>query len=94
MDDRVYVGAEDVEITVNMNADISTATVFEMHVYRDGTEVTWASFIYNDRYLRYVTAAGELDIAAEYYIQGYFELPSGFKGWSRTVSFTVHPRWR
>ena len=93
-DNRIYVDDEGVEITININTDISTATVHQMKVYKNGEEVIWDSEIYEDQYLRYVTETDDLDWVGTYYVQGYFEFPGGFKGLARTVNFTVHPKWR
>jgi len=97
IDDRIYVDDENVEITIKVNADVTldTATVYSMKVLKNGVEVEWASTVYEEKYLRYVTGAGDLDVAGEYYVQGYFEFPDGgFKGLCRTINFTVHPKWR
>lgn len=93
-DNRIYVDDEGVEITININTDISTATVHEMRVYKDGTEVTWDAEIYEESYLRYVTEEGDLDWAGVYFVQGYFEFPLGFKGLARTVNFKVWEKWK
>jgi len=94
MSNKVYVDDIGLEIIIDMQADISAAVTFSLTVLKNGVEVTWASAVYNDRYLRYVTASGDLDDAGVYYIQPNIAFTGGWSGKGETVNFTVHPKWR
>ena len=94
MANKVYIDDVGLEIIIDMQEDINLATTYEMLVWKGGEEVTWAAAIYNDRYLRYVTEVGDLDVAGTYYIQGNFVFSDGWSGLSETISFVVHPKWR
>ena len=61
MANKIYVGDVGLEIIIDMQEDISAATTYEMLVLKNGTEVIWDASIYNDRYLKYVTEADDLD---------------------------------
>jgi len=94
MANKIYIDDVGLEIIIDMQVNISAATTYEMKVYKNGSEVTWDSAIYNERYIRYVTEADDLDVAGTYYIQGSFVFPGGWNGRSETVNFTVHKKWR
>lgn len=94
MANKIYVGDLGLEIIIDMHEDISEATTYEMLVLKDGTEVTWAASIYNDRYLRYITAAVDLDVAGTYFIQGNLLFPGGWSGLGETVTFVVNKKWK
>ncbi len=94
MANKIYIGDVGLGIIIDMQENISEATTYEMLVLKNGTEVTWAASIYNDRYLRYITGVTDLDVAGTYFIQGNFLFPGGWSGLGETVTFVVHPEWR
>ena len=94
MANKIYIDDVGLEIIIDMKEDISDATTYEMLVWKDGEEVTWASSVYNNNYLRYVTIDGDLDVAGTYHVQGHFVFPGGWSGLSETISFVVHRKWR
>jgi len=94
MANKIYIGDVGLEIIVDMQEDISEATTYEMLVLKDGVEVIWAASIYNDRYLRYITAADDLDVAGTYLIHGNLVFPGGWSGLSEVVSFVVNKKWK
>ena len=83
---------------VNKNLDTLINTImgftFSLLVLKDGTEETWLSAVYNNRYLRYVTESGDLDSTGVYFIQPNLAFPDGWSGLGETVSFIVYPKWR
>ena len=93
MANKIYVGDVGLEIIIDMQEDISAATTYEMLVLKNGTEVIWDASIYNDRYLKYVTEADDLDDAGIYFIQGNLVL-GGWSGLGETVTFVVNPKWK
>ena len=94
MANKIYVDDIYLEIIIDMQESISDATTHEMLILKNGVEVTWLSSIYNDRYLRYLTVAGDLDVAGTYFIQPNFVFPGGWSGLGETVSFVVNKKWR
>lgn len=90
---RIYEGAVGVEILINMNMDISEATVHSMLVLKDGTETTWSATVYQSNYLRYVTEDGDLDDTGTYIIHPNITL-GGFSGLGDPVSFKVYEKWK
>lgn len=93
MADKVYEGSTGLEILIDMDQDISDATVHSILVRKDGTEVEWSAEVYDDdpNYLRYVTS--EALVAGTYYLHPQIAL-EGFSGYCKWVSFVVSEKWK
>ncbi len=94
MPNKIYIDDIALEIIIDIKEDISTLVTNDMLVLKNGVEVTWAAAIYNDNFLRYVTADGDLDVAGMYYIHPDCAFPpGGWDGLGELVSFRVWPKW-
>lgn len=87
---KIYVGAVDKEILLDVISDISTATLVELHVKKpSGATEEWAAMVYNDHFVRHVVVAGELDEAGVYKVQPWIEMPA-LKDHAQTFEMKVY----
>ena len=88
---KVYKGNIGTIIKINIDRDITTATVKTLFYKKpSGTTGSWAPVISGTSYLEYeTTAVGDLNEIGTWEVQPYLEI-GGFKGFAETVSFTVY----
>ena len=82
---KCHVGDIGTEILVDVCVDISLATLVKLYVMKPGVTVAvqWTSSVYQQRYVRHVTQAGDLSINGEYRVYAWVQMPSG--SWSGDV---------
>lgn len=86
---HIFVGDVGTEIILNCGTDISSATEVLMRVKKpDGSTVNWPAVNVNQTSMKHVIVAGDFDMAGEYRIQAYVEMPS-WKGLGETVVVRV-----
>ena len=88
--EKYYVGNLGTEIIVDTCKDITTATKVSLMVMKPNATVAeeWVGSVYEDTKIRYVVIAGDFDVAGEYRMQAYVEMPS-WQGRGSTVRFKV-----
>ncbi len=88
--EKVYVGAVGIDITLDAEIDISTATTHEIRYKKpDGTKGAWTATIVDDTTLQYITESGDLDYEGEWKLQIYVVLPA-LTGRGATVIMHVY----
>jgi hypothetical protein len=89
--DKVYVGDAGTAIEIDVQEDISAATNIKFNVKKgEGTIVQWIPTLLPDnRTLRYITKADDLNVPWDYKIQVSLTLGS-WTGKCETVSFRVY----
>jgi hypothetical protein len=87
---KYYVGDLGTEIIVDTCSDISEATLAALIVLKPNasTPVTWVGAVYETTKIRYIVTADDFNVAGEYRLQAYVEMP-GWKGRGDTVRFKV-----
>lgn len=87
---KYYVGDVGTEIIVDTCSDISTASKVSLVVMKPNAtaSVEWIGSIYEGTKIRYVVDADDFNVAGEYRMQAYVEMP-GWKGRGNTVRFKV-----
>ena len=94
MSEKSYIGAVGVPITVDMQQDISDATVMRFDIKNKTGTKSWTPSLYGANHLRYITTStDDFDVAGIYYLHPYIEVGS-FKGFCETVSFEVFALWK
>jgi hypothetical protein len=89
MSNQIFVGDIGTQIIVDTGEALASATVLQLKIKKpDGTKVTKTATITETTKLLYSTIAGDLNLAGEYIVQAYVELP-GWKGHGLPVSFNV-----
>lgn len=87
---KFYVGDTGTEIIVDTCDDITTATLVKLMVQKpDDTIVEWVGSVYDTTKIRHVVVAGDLDLAGEYLVQAYVQMPS-WVGRGNNTSFKVN----
>jgi len=90
---RYYTGEVGTAIIVDVETDISSATVTRMSVKKpSGALATWEATIEGKTAMRHVTVDGDWDEVGTYHLQAYVEMP-GWKGFGNTVQFTISNRF-
>lgn len=85
----VFVGDEGTEVVLDCGTNVSTATVRSIVVRKpDGTKVTWGAVAEGANSVRYVTVTGDIDMAGNWKLQAYIEMP-GWKGFGDVSTLTV-----
>lgn len=91
MADRHYIGEVGTEIIVDCGVDITGATNTKLKIKKpDGTEVEWVAIVYNSNYLKYISIAGDFNIAGDYYLNSYIETTGGWDGHGETAIFRIY----
>ena len=94
---KIYKAAIGLVIDIDCKTNISTATVYEMHVEKpSGTTATWTAGLHptNNNYMRFTTTlATHLDEAGTYYINPYVEMPTPFEGSGDTTRLEVYEEY-
>lgn len=84
-----YVGDIGVNITINCQQNISTATNRTIEFTKpDGSTASVAGTIHASNYLRFTTVSGTLDTAGKWFAQAKFVLGS-WNGRGDTISFDI-----
>lgn len=90
---KVYRGDIGTVIIVNTKEDLTAATVTNIKVKKPNkTEVIWTGEKYETTKIKYIIQENDFDVAGEYFVQAYIEIP-GWKGRGETTSFTVYERF-
>jgi len=91
---KVYVGDVGTEILVDTGVALATATVLELHVMKPGATapVTWTGTISGATSISYLVIAADLDVAGDYTVQPYLEMPD-WKGHGHAARFHVWPEF-
>jgi len=91
MANKPYVGDIGTIIRINMQEDVSAATVKKFYMMKPGativTELTDISV--SGQYLSYVVKSGDFSVEGVYEIQPYLEI-GGWKGRGETAQFRVY----
>lgn len=88
---KIFVGDIGTYIILDMQVDISLATNLNFKVVKpDETEEDWEPEIYNERYLRYQTVEGDLNVSGRYDIQPSLTI-GDWTGSGNPVKFIVYP---
>lgn len=84
-----YVGDVGVDINVDCNQDVSTATTATIFYRKpDGTTASWAGTP-TGNYIQYTTATtDDLDVAGKWELQAHFTI-DGWTGYSDTTAFDI-----
>lgn len=87
---KYYVGDIGTEIIVDTCSPISGATKAALLVMKPGSSaaVEWVGTVFEDTKIRYIVTADDFNIAGEYRMQAYVEMP-GWTGRGDTVRFKV-----
>lgn len=94
MANKVYVGDIGTIIEVNMQEDISSATVTQLNIKKPGgIEVTWDGEIYNNNFIRYTITDGDLDVSGLYQVAPYIEI-GNWKGLGEGSKFLVWEKYQ
>lgn len=89
MAEKHYVGEINTEIKVDCGVDVSSATVKKIYLKKpNNTILEKIPTVYNGRYLRFFTIAGDLDMSGEYELQVYLEM-TGWTGRGQTARFVI-----
>ena len=85
----VFVGDIGTEIALDCGVNISTATVRNIIVRKSNrVKVTWAATADGTNGIKYATLLNDLDVAGEWSIQAYIEMP-GWKGYGAIAKLNV-----
>lgn len=85
----VFKGDVGTVITIDMQEDISNATVTEIEYKKpSGTCGTWTATIEGTDSIKYTTVSGDLDEAGDWELQPYIDLP-GWEGRGTAVTLDV-----
>ena len=75
--DEVFVGDVGTEMSLDCEMDISSATVMRIVVKKpNGKRVRWAAQADGTSAIKYVIQAGDLDVAGDWDMQAYVEMPT------------------
>lgn len=91
---KYFVGDVGTEIIVDVCVDITAALAQKLFVLKPGAAVPeeWVGGVYRSRYIRYVVVAGNFDVAGDYRVHGWVQLPTG--EWTGDEDqFTVYDRF-
>ena len=89
----MYVGDVGTVILIDMQEDISAATIHTIKVRKDGGDSVWAASIYNSNYLRYIVVADDFNEAGTYYLQPYLEF-TGWQGLGETITIEIYDSYK
>ena len=85
---EVFVGDVGTEIVLECGVPITTATVMRIYVRKPTGTAVWSAVADTSTSIKYVTGIGDLDVAGEYRLQAYVEMP-GWKGRGSVARLTV-----
>ena len=92
--EKIYVGAVGVVITLATEKDLSSATTTEIHVKKpDGTAVEWLATVENNESLVYTTVEDDLDIPGNYVLHAYAEWLDLSKSLGNSVVLKVYAKY-
>ena len=75
--DEIFVGDVGTAISLDCEVDISAASVRRIVVRKpNGRRVQWTAVADGTTKIKYVTQAGDLDVAGDWDMQAYVELPT------------------
>jgi hypothetical protein len=90
MAEKHYVGEINTEIRVDCGIDVSLASTRKIFFKKpNGIVLEKTPTVYNNRYMRFFTVLGDLDISGEYELQTYIVL-NGWTGRGQTARFVVY----
>jgi len=90
MANKIYVGDTGTEFIVDTGTDVSSATKLALKVLKpEGVSAEWVGSSYQTTKIKYTTVADDLNVAGEYAIQAYVEMPA-WTGRGETVVIRVH----
>ena len=87
---KIYEGAQNIELVVDTEADLSNASVLEIHVLKpDGKEVIWPAAKHSDYgCMSYLIKSDDLLIPGIYKFQAYVDGNLG-----QTDSFEIYEKY-
>lgn len=90
---KTYVGDVGTALELETGVSLAGATALAVSARKpDGTEVTWTASA-SGTIVRYVTQAGDLDVAGQWLLQAVVTNPSGtWRG--ETAKLKVYPKFR
>ena len=93
MINKAYVGDIGTMLEIDMDEDISSATMYKYLVKKpDDLEVEWTVSKLNATTFRHVTINGDFSVPGAYYIQPYATI-GDWTGVGDTVILNVYPRY-
>ena len=85
----VFVGDIGTEIALDCGVNISTATVRNIIVRKSNrVKATWPATSDGTNGIKYTTLLNDLDVAGEWSVQAYIEMP-GWKGYGTIAKLNV-----
>lgn len=73
----IFVGDVGTEISLDCGIDVANATVKKIIVKKpDGKRVQWVAQLDGTNAIKYTTALGDIDVAGDWDMQAYIELPT------------------
>lgn len=88
--EKIYEGTTNLEIVIDLGQDISSGTIHQVIVLKDGAEEIWDAEIQDSNYLRFIyTDALE---EGTYYLHPSLAI-GDWSGLAKPVSFKVYPKW-
>lgn len=86
---KIFVGDVGTVILLDCGVDISTATLVKVLVKPpSGAPREWTGIVVGTRMIEYVIQTGDLNLAGEWRLQAYVEMP-GWSGRGQPVVVTV-----
>lgn len=86
----VFIGDEGTEIVLDCGITTTTATVRSILARKsNGVLVTWSAVQDGTSSIKHTTSSGDLDVAGEWKLQAYVEMP-GWKGKGAVAKLTVN----
>ena len=85
----VFAGDVGTEIIVDCGVSVVNATVRKIVAVKPGgRRVRWDAVLEGTNQIKYTTLAGDLDVAGDWSVQAYIELPS-WKGYGTIATLKV-----